>query len=229
MIGWLKGQKIELWGKGSKKGLLIQCGHIGYEVQLIPRDHEQIKSEQEITIWIHQVFREDSCVMFGFKEKLERNLFRKLIEINGIGPQIAISLLETYRIDELLLAIKTRDTSKLSKASGIGKRIAERLAIELKDKLDEFDEITPNIELKRNYQQNDPIYQQVQEELEIILKSLNYDAAEINKVLKSLSEDMKTNINPTLSNTSVPIQEDIDRHLKKALILLSQEVASKGT
>lgn len=229
MIGWLNGQKIDTWAIGSKKGALICCGGIGYEVQLIPRDEEILKSKKDLTLWIHQIFREDTTILFGFRKKSERDLFRKIIEINGIGPQIAISLLNKYEFDELIIAIKTRDISKLSKASGIGKRIAERLSIELKDKLMDFSDIKNNLEYEKDLIEKVPLHQNIERELHSILISLNYNDSEITKALKTLSTEITANAKKSKLTLSEPIQEDIDWYLKKALILLSQEISSKGT
>lgn len=92
MIGWLKGEKIDVWGNGSRSGVIIACSGVGYEVQTLCRNQSKINESKELTLWIHQVQREDGSSLIGFLEKSDRNFFRKLISVNGIGPQLAISL-----------------------------------------------------------------------------------------------------------------------------------------
>ena len=220
MIGWIKGEIIDIWHKGLKKFVLISCNSIGYEIQLLPRDLDLLKEKIKISLWIHQIYKENEIILFGFHEKLERNLFRKIIEVNGIGPQIAISLLEEYKFYELVFAIKDRDYGKLTNVSGIGKRIAERLIVELNDKLNEFEEQIIKNEKSGHKLEKDNIHYKQKEELKTILKDLNYEYSEINKVVSKIYQKRP------LSDQSI---EDIDSYLKEALVLLSQDLATKGT
>tara|TARA_Y100001968_G_scaffold333713_1_gene398613 strand:- start:4497 stop:5159 length:663 start_codon:yes stop_codon:yes gene_type:complete len=219
MIGWLKGKPIDLWNKVNKTYVLISTNDIGYEVQLLPREHLLINKEKNLNLWIHQLFREDEIILYGFQEKFERNLFRKLIEVNGIGPQIAISLLDKYNYIELLIAIRCKDFTKLASVSGIGKRIAERLIIELKDKLNEFNEILVKVEKSREEPLKEDLHFEHKQELKQILKDLNYDEEEIYKSIKAVYENK-------------PQSEDskytLESNLKEALVWLSQDLARKG-
>ncbi len=229
MISWLQGEKIDAWQASNKKGILISCGGIGYEIQLISRDLIKTNNSQNITLWVHQIFREDGNTLFGFQEKEERNLFRKIIEINGIGPQIAMSLLEQYRLKDLLYAIKNADIKKLTKASGVGKRIAERLSVELKGKLNEFNEVLdPGVSEGPLISPYDAKIDNFQE-LKDILRSLNYEEEEINKALKQVIDGLEQytiSENPARNKLN---QETFDSCLKEALVLLSQDLSSKGT
>ena len=94
-----------------------------------------VEAESQCTAWVHQVQRDDGCTLFGFQEKRERDLFRTLISVNGVGPQMALALLDSCSADELVMAIVDGDLRRLSQAQGVGKRTAERLAVELRDRL----------------------------------------------------------------------------------------------
>ena len=103
MIGWLKGEKIEIWKQGSRLGTIISCSGIGYEVQILHRSLELINSSKELILWVHQVQRDDGSSLIGFIDRVERDLFRKLISVNGVGPQLAIALLEQNQAKSLAI------------------------------------------------------------------------------------------------------------------------------
>ena len=124
MISWLKGQKVDIWRLGSRQGIVIACEGVGYEVQLLPKYLLNLDKTNCLTIWVHQVQREDGYTLFGFQEKAERDLFRVLVSVSGVGPQIAIGLLEQLSVTKLVRAIIHGDLRSLSSAQGVGKRTA---------------------------------------------------------------------------------------------------------
>ena len=138
MICWLKGKLIQNWHISSRKGVVINVGGIGYEVQLLSKQIVTIDKTIEKEFWIHQITREDCTNLYGFNEINERDLFRKIISVNGIGPQIGMALLDDLEVNQLVNAIENNDVNLLTKSQGIGKRIAERLIVELKNKLQQF-------------------------------------------------------------------------------------------
>ena len=227
MISWLKGKQIDSWINNSKKGIIISCGGIGYEVQLLPRQLNECHRDDEITLWIHQVFRDDGIIMFGFKDKLERNFFRKLIEINGVGPQIAIALLQEYKYQDLIITINNESITKLTKVSGVGKRIAERITMELRDKLSEFQKDIPSvIQQIPTPIENSKAQASPKEEVMSILKNLEYEDSEIIKALKAAENELAY---MDKDDSTSEKEEVIDAYLKKSLVWLSQEVSLKGT
>jgi Holliday junction DNA helicase RuvA subunit len=129
MIGWLQGDRIETWEQGNRRGWLIACAGVGYEVQLTERHLGDPEQQHQVTLWIHQVQKEDGSSLFGFPERRERDLFRQLISVNGVGPQMGLALLECWGPDDLVNAILDGDVRRLSQAQGVGKRTAERLAV----------------------------------------------------------------------------------------------------
>ena len=115
--------------------MVISCGGVGYEVQLTSRDQNRQMDGAGCTLWVHQVQRDDGSTLFGFCEQQERDLFRILIGVNGVGPQMALALLDCSQVDELVAAIVDGDLKRLTQAQGVGKRTAERIAVELRDRL----------------------------------------------------------------------------------------------
>ena len=114
MIGWLHGERLDNWKQSQKQGIVLACSGVGYEVQLLPRHHLLIASVEKVTLWVHQIKRDDGESLYGFKTKEERNLFRILIAVNGVGPQIAMSLLEDNEINDLVKAIIDEDAYELT-------------------------------------------------------------------------------------------------------------------
>jgi holliday junction DNA helicase RuvA len=138
MIGRLQGRLEDHWQEGGRCGLLIVCGGVGYEVQ-VPRGlHERLPigaPATALTLHVHHVIREDASLLFGFERKDERDLFRMLLGVSGVGPQVAMALASTLEHEQLIAAITAGDLSRLGQAPGVGRRTAERIVVDLRDKL----------------------------------------------------------------------------------------------
>ena len=222
MISWLKGQIIKTWQTTSKKGIVLNVGGIGYEIQLLSKQIDKIDHTISKEFWIHQVIREDYTNLFGFKELNQRDLFRKIIGVNGIGPQIAMSLLDDLDVDQLVFAIQINDLKLLTKTQGIGKRIAERLVLDLKNKLQDFSDNSVDFTDNKNLCLSTD-YENYLEEIRLILVSLGYVDSEIKETTKFITSNKKEN---TLLINSLSIDEKkdlMDKHLKEILIRLSQK------
>ena len=136
MIGWLRGQVEDPWQQASRCGLLLICQGVGYEVQVTLRQWAQLPpSGRELTLHVHQSIRDDGWTLFGFESRPERDLFRELVAVSGVGPQMGMGLLGAMSVDALVTAIVEGDGRRLSQAPGVGKRTAERLCLELRQKL----------------------------------------------------------------------------------------------
>ena len=222
MIGWLKGKILNNWRLSSKKGVVINVGGIGYEVQLLSKQMERIDNSTEKEFWIHQINREDHTNLYGFKELNQRDLFRKIISVNGIGPQIGMALLDDLEVNQLVDAIEDNDLSLLTKSQGIGIRIAERLVIDLKNKLQQFkneNEITIDIPNK-----NKSIhFANYLGEIESILSSLGYIENEIKDSVNFIRANEKENTLLINSLSEEARTELMDKHIKEILIKLSQQ------
>ena len=222
MICWLKGKLIQNWHISSRKGVVINVGGIGYEVQLLSKQIVIVDKTIEKEFWIHQITREDCTNLYGFNEINERDLFRKIISVNGIGPQIGMALLDDLEVNQLVNAIESHDVNLLTKSQGIGKRIAERLIVELKNKLQQF------IDNKETYINNNKsntsfYFEQYLDEIKSILNSLGYMESEIIDSIELITTKKKEN---TLLINSLSAEEKaelMNKHLKKILLKLSHK------
>ena len=221
MISWLKGQIIHNWQLSSKKGVVINVNGVGYEVQLLSKQIEIINESKPIELWIHQIDREDSTNLYGFNAIAQRDLFRVVIGVNGIGPQIGMALLEDFEVDQLVDAIEENDLNLLTKSQGIGKRIAERLVVELKNKLQKFKDNSKTKIVNQNSNSSNQFAKYI-EEIVTILNSLGYMDNEIMDSIELIKTNEKEN---TLLINSLPAEakeELMDKHIKEILIRLSQ-------
>ncbi len=115
--------------------LIIECAGVGYEVEATLTAFTQLPEvNQSATLYTHLSIRDDAHVLFGFATLAERDLFRVLIKVNGIGPKMGLAILSGMTASELGQVIANQDTLALTRLPGIGKKTAERLMIELKDK-----------------------------------------------------------------------------------------------
>jgi Holliday junction DNA helicase RuvA len=118
---------------------IVEAGGVGYELAIsIPTYSELPNSGSEVSLHVHTHVREDALALFGFLRVDEKRLFEKLIGVSGIGPKLAITILSGMSADFLVTAIRGNDLAALTKVPGIGKKTAERMVLELRDKLDAF-------------------------------------------------------------------------------------------
>jgi Holliday junction DNA helicase RuvA len=133
MLHFIKG-KLAMHFAG---GVVIETGGLGYEVYVPDNSSVYLAKEStEVMIYTAMIVREDDISIYGFADKESLALFRKLMTVNGVGAKAALSILSTLPAAELQKAIIYEDATALTKANGIGKKIAQRIVLELKDKLD---------------------------------------------------------------------------------------------
>lgn len=134
MIGRIEGQLVEI----SDNVVLLAVGGLGYEVEVT---HNVLASlpgrEQTVRLYTHFVVREDAQQLYGFASRAERDLFRLFIRITGIGPKLAMALLSSFQLPELADAVRKGEVAMLTRVPGVGRKTAERLLLELRDKLPE--------------------------------------------------------------------------------------------
>jgi holliday junction DNA helicase RuvA len=117
--------------------VVIECGGVGYELSISVATYTELRDVgAEAVLHVHTHVREDALQLFGFYEVTEKLLFEKLLTISGIGPKLAITVLSGISAERLVGAIRGGDHATLTKIPGIGKKTAERVVLELKDKLD---------------------------------------------------------------------------------------------
>jgi Holliday junction DNA helicase RuvA len=133
MIGWLRGRVVA----EEPNGLVLEVGGVGYELTAPVGTLGRASGDPrgEIELWVHTHVREDALELFGFASELERQVFRLLVSVPNVGPKTAIGVLGALPIADLSRAISARDLGRLGKVPGIGKKTAERLVVELVDKL----------------------------------------------------------------------------------------------
>ena len=222
MISWLKGEIINKWQISSKKGVVLNVGGIGYEIQLLQKHIDATENSNLVEFWIHQIDREDCSNLYGFKDVNQRDLFREIISVSGIGPQIGMALLEDFEVTQLVNAIENKESILLTKTQGIGKRIAERLIVELRNKLQRF--IANNEASSINNKEIVTIqFSKYIDEICTILKTLGYVDNEIKDSIKILTKNQKENT-LLLNSLAEEEKEDLmDKHLKDILLRLSKK------
>lgn len=118
---------------------IVEAGGVGYDVTITVPTFSELPSEgAEVSLHIHTHVREDALALYGFLRAEEKQLFEKLITVSGIGPKLAITILSGMPVAEMVGSIKGNDIARLTKIPGIGKKTAERMVVELRDKLDKF-------------------------------------------------------------------------------------------
>ncbi|MDB4148506.1 Holliday junction branch migration protein RuvA [Flavobacteriaceae bacterium] len=136
MITQIKGRLVEK----SPTELVIDCNGLGYLVNISLNTFSLLSDSENISLFTHLQVKEDSHTLFGFFEKTERNLFRKLISVSGIGASTARTMLSSLNPEEIQRAILSEDVSTIQSVKGIGLKTAQRVIIELKDKVSLIDE-----------------------------------------------------------------------------------------
>ncbi|SRR5258708_2781117 len=177
MIGSITG-KITL---KTDKFLIVETSGVGYKINVSPDTMLKSIKTGSISLWTHTHIREDTLDLYGFLDHVELEFFEMLLGVSGIGPKSALAILGIASIDTLRSAIGTGDTTYLTKISGIGKKTAERIVIELRDKMDSGEGGARGISL--------------QGELDALeaLKSLGYSQNEARDALKKVGPELSTN------------------------------------
>lgn len=132
MIALLRGRLIEK----HPNRLIVDVGGVGYDVQVpLSTFYDLVEPGGDVSLRVHTHVREDALSLFGFGSALELTLFERLISVNGVGPKLGLAVLSGIEPGELMTAVRTSDVARLSSIPGIGKKTAERIVLELKDKL----------------------------------------------------------------------------------------------
>lgn len=136
MYEFIRGTIVEI----NPANIIIETGGIGYIANVSLNTYSKLNGKKEAKLLLHQVVREDAHIFYGFSEKSERDLFRNLISVNGVGASTAIMMLSSLNPDELISAVTTENVAVLKAVKGIGAKTAQRIIIDLKDKLGKMPE-----------------------------------------------------------------------------------------
>lgn len=188
MIGRLHGILLEK----QAPDVLLDVQGVGYELQMpLTSFYELPELNQTATIYTHFVVREDAQLLYGFITKQERSLFRLLIKANGVGPKLALTILSGMTAQEFVNCVERDDIATLVKLPGVGKKTAERLLVEMRDKLKSLLETASGNErefmLKSNYTPSNP--NSAEEDAMAALLALGYKPAQASKAVSSAAEE----------------------------------------
>ena len=192
MITYIKGRLIEK----SPTKIIVESNGIGYEINISLNTYEQISDDENIKIFTHLQRKEDSDILFGFSSQSERSIFQQLISISGIGPSTARTILSSISAVEMQEAVWAEDVERIKSIKGIGLKTAQRLIIELKDKVELFDK--KDIDLSN---QN----LDIKKEALLALSVLGFNKSKSEKIVSKVY----------FENKDIELQELIKRSLNK--------------
>lgn len=163
---------------------ILETGGVGYKIFATDDTLRVLKKGSTTFVWTHLAVREDALDLYGFISKKDKDFFELLISVSGIGPKSALNIMSLISAEQLASAIRSGSTSHLVKVSGIGRKTAEKIVLELKDKLGGIDST-----------ENGLITAELSSDMDVIeaLKALGYDAGDSREALKRVGADSKIN------------------------------------
>lgn len=183
MIGRLRGTLAEK----QPPHLILDVNGLGYELEVPMTTLYRLPPVGEpVTLHTHLVVREDAQLLYGFYERRERELFRELIRLNGVGPKLALALMSGLDVDELVRCVQAQDTSALVRIPGVGKKTAERLLVELKDRFKAWETVPSLFQLVPNGPQGPAPVNTAESDAVSALISLGYKPQEASRAVAAI-------------------------------------------
>ncbi len=180
MIGRIKG----IFAARDEAMVVVDVAGVGYEIELTNAARSSLPAIGEsVLIFTHLVIREDAHALFGFGNLAERDLFRSLIKIAGIGPKLAMTLLSGIDVSDFVRCVRDGDVTRLTKVPGVGRKTAERLVVELKDRIEKMVHVPASITPRRQGEGA-----RVVEEAERALIALGYKPTEASRAIHGAFE-----------------------------------------
>ncbi len=192
MITHIQGKLVEK----NPSYAIIDCHGVGYFINITINTYEKIPNQENIKLFTHLIVREDSHTLYGFYEVTEREMFKLLVNVNGVGPSTARMILSTLTPREFQEAVVTNQVDTIKSVKGIGPKSAQRIIIELKDKLDKDLDIN-NLSL--------PTENKIKEEALNALEVLGFTKKQVEKVIDGFLKE----------NPAISVEELIKQTLKK--------------
>jgi Holliday junction DNA helicase RuvA len=192
MISHLNGKLTEK----NPTNVVIECNGIGYFIYISLQTYSQIPDRENILLQTHLVIREDAHILYGFYSKLERELFKLLISVSGVGPSIAITMLSSMTTEQIQHAIASQDVALIKSVKGIGEKTAQRVIVDLRDKIQKTFNISNDLLTTDNTIKNETL---------IALEVLGFS--------RKISE--KTVLTLLKENPDISLEELIKQALKK--------------
>lgn len=200
MIALIVGKVVSL---NAPHACILTASGVGYDVELSIPSFCQLVIDEEIQLYTHMMVREDYQGLYGFVKEDDRNAFKELIKITGVGAKMALAMLSAMSASELKSCVDTGNETALTRIPGVGKKTAQRLLIELKGKLDEFG--SEYVSEQMSMPMNAGTQMQVIAETESALINLGYKEKEAQNAIKSAyveGMDMQTLLRLSLKNLS---------------------------
>ncbi len=180
MIARLTGKILEK----NPPEVLLEVGGVGYEVLCPMSSFYDMGNETSISLHTHLSVKEDSHTLYGFISKDEKTLFKELIRVNGIGPKVALAILSHLNIASLMNAVANEDDALLAKTPGIGKKTAQKLIVELKDRLEKLELSSGNHQVINKSSSNPNTLKASQ-----ALQALGFKPKEAERMLNAINND----------------------------------------
>ncbi|NQW34833.1 MAG: Holliday junction branch migration protein RuvA [Methylophilales bacterium] len=179
MIGRIKGKLLDK----SPPIILVDCQGVGYELEVpMTTFYELPEIGNDVTLLTHFIVREDAQLLFGFGSEQERKIFKQLIKVNGIGAKVALSILSGISLNELMKAINHSESDLLVKIPGIGKKTADRLVLELKDKFKDIPSSSSTSEMPSQL-----------DDIQNALIGLGYSQKDATTIVRELPDEISVN------------------------------------
>ena len=209
MISYLKGTVAGVAKSGGNRVILtLEVNSFGYDLQIPARLAQQLPANAEpVQVFTHLLIREEQPLLYGFASAAERDLFRQLLSVSGIGAASAIALLDTLELPDLVQAIVTGNTQLLIQAPGVGGKTAERISLELRTKLADWRTTAGLPALSAS---SAPLSPTTLEEVQMALLVIGYSPSEVAQALEAVSH-----------NAGLPKNANAEDWIRQAIFWLS--------
>ena len=179
MITHIQGKMVEK----NPDHVVVECNGLGYHVNISLQTFANIPDQENLKLYTYLVIREDAHILFGFYSKTEREIFKMLISVSGVGPSIGMTMLSSMDTDEIQQAIGNEDVSKIQSVKGIGLKTAQRVIVDLKDKILKSYEISEDLPSSNNT---------IKIEALSALEVLGFSRKKVEKVIQVILQDSPT-------------------------------------
>lgn len=180
MISQIRGKLLSK----NPPNIILDVNGIGYEISIPMTNFYKLPQvSEEVSLFTHYVVREDAQLLYGFLTSVEKSLFCEVIKANGVGPKLGLAILSSMNASEFCVAISEKNTKQLLKIPGIGKRTADRLIVELADKLEDFNTELAGLNYDVNLSENNS---NIESEAVNALVSLGYRETDSRKTVKNI-------------------------------------------
>ncbi len=191
MITHISGKLIEK----NPNHVIIECNGLGYILTISLQTFSNIPDRENIKLFTHLSIREDAHILYGFVDKIEREIFKLLISVSGVGPSTAITMLSSMDSNEIQRAIASEDVEKIRSVKGIGIKTAQRVIVDLKDKILKIYEFSEDLPISNNTIKNEALS---------ALEVLGFSRKKVDKIIQVILQD----------SPSISLEELIKKALK---------------